>query len=157
MQQCQGPQGIELHGFWLLKEASETVGFLCSIKPASVSNFWTLMDRRVPSNSCFLENRSFSLPCCAAHRMPAPWPENELGPGQWRLRILTTKPLGNSLGNWGFLSLAGRDPSYSYHNSFIFLCKEDLPDSTAHVSTSPNHGSKRILATLPRPLPQASF
>ena len=30
-----------LHGFWLLKEASETMGFLCPIKPMSVSDLWT--------------------------------------------------------------------------------------------------------------------
>lgn len=50
-----------LHGFWLLKEASETMGFLCPIKPMSVSDLWTPIKDEYHRTHAFRELGGFFL------------------------------------------------------------------------------------------------
>ena len=52
----------------------------------------------------------FFFSCTLACRISVPWPGIEPSPHQWKHQILTSRPLGNSLGNlldwlcWSFLA-----------------------------------------------------
>lgn len=66
-----------LHGFWLLKEASETMGFLCPIKPMSVSDLWTPIKDEYHRTHALRELEGFFLflfffflPCLTVSQFP---------------------------------------------------------------------------------------